>query len=87
MKRTPLRRYGKRAQREAEALAAFRSAVLARGRCEVEGCKRTKNLHAHHIKPRSRGGKHDPSNGIAVCFEHHRAIHDHSLEGWSRYVA
>lgn len=87
MKRTPLRRYGARAQREAEALAAFRAAVLARGRCEVEGCRRTKRLEAHHIKPRSRGGKHEAANGLALCSEHHRAIHDHSLKDWRRYVA
>ena len=81
-----LSRFGARARREQEALAAFKTAVHARGRCEE--CGTDKNLHAHHIVSKARAPGwpllHDPSNGALLC----RSCHDyaHSHPGESRWI-
>jgi len=46
------------------------------GTCAAEGCDRTRGLHAHHLKPWSRGGPTDLSNAVAVCHWHHMRCHD-----------
>lgn len=33
-------------------------------------------IHAHHIIPKSAGGKDDPENGLPLCFECHMNLHD-----------
>lgn len=33
--------------------------------------------HPHHLRLRSQGGPDDLSNGLWVCFDAHRWIHDH----------
>lgn len=32
-------------------------------------------LHLHHIRYRSEGGGHEPSNLITLCWEHHEVVH------------
>jgi hypothetical protein len=45
------------------------------GRCRVPGCSR-RAVHAHHVRPRSRGGSDEPWNLVALCACHHlRGIH------------
>jgi hypothetical protein len=45
-------------------------------RCAVPGCTSYKNLHAHHILPRSRGGGDEENNRITLCAWHHlRGVH------------
>lgn len=85
MKRSKLKSKGKRAEREAEALALFREAVLARGACERCGSPRM--LTSHHRLKRSQGGSHDPEeNGICCCMKCHRLIEDHACEDWRDWV-
>lgn len=43
------------------------------------GPQRETELHAHHIVPKSKGGKHNPSNLQTVCKDCHNAIHGSSL--------
>ena len=59
---------------------ALRRKVFARDRhrCAVPGCRST-NLHAHHIRELSKGGKHELRNLITLCESHHLAIHEKSL--------
>lgn len=33
-------------------------------------------MHAHHIIPKSAGGKDDPENGLPLCFDCHMSLHD-----------
>ncbi len=47
-----------------------------RWRCVVPGCTSRRNLHAHHIQFRSRGGGDEASNQVALCAFHHlRGVH------------
>ncbi|HEY6627510.1 MAG TPA: HNH endonuclease [Acidimicrobiia bacterium] len=57
---------------------AVRAAVLHRdqGQCQIDGCRSKYRLQPHHIRPRSRGGDHDPVNLVTLCwYHHHVAIH------------
>lgn len=57
-----------------------RSWVLNRdnGRCQASAIEHDctgRAVHAHHVKPRGRGGSDDPTNLIGVCEAGHAAIH------------
>jgi hypothetical protein len=45
------------------------------GRCCVPGCRSARGIECHHLKPRSEGGSHDPSNLILLCSSCHAALH------------
>lgn len=45
------------------------------GRCRVPGCRSTRNLELHHVRPRSAGGRHTPDNLALLCDGHHAAVH------------
>jgi 5-methylcytosine-specific restriction endonuclease McrA len=86
MPRSPLRSLGARSRREAEALADFRLAVIGRARGACERCGATgRKLHAHHVRPRSLGGKHEAGNGFALCYPCHRGAHEHR-EDWRSWI-
>ncbi|MGV8125412.1 MAG: HNH endonuclease [Candidatus Xenobiia bacterium LiM19] len=59
-------------------------AILKRDRfrCQAPGCNCRRNLHIHHIIPRSHGGSDDPHNLIVLCEKCHlRLLHDlHTLQ-------
>ncbi|MGV8121990.1 MAG: HNH endonuclease [Candidatus Xenobiia bacterium LiM19] len=59
-------------------------AILKRDRfrCQVPGCNCRRNLHIHHIIPRSHGGSDEPENLIVLCQTCHlRLLHDlHTLK-------
>jgi hypothetical protein len=45
-------------------------------RCTVPGCTAQRNLHAHHVLFRSRGGRDDLANLVTLCAAHHqRGVH------------
>jgi hypothetical protein len=58
-----------------------RRAVWARdhGRCQVPGCRSTRFLHIHHVRPRSEGGGHEMWNLILLCGAHHRLVHEGAI--------
>jgi len=53
--------------------------VEARGCCEVPGCLK-RYLEVHHKTFRSDGGTHELRLLIAICWYHHRRIHDGYLQ-------
>ncbi|MEM9695528.1 MAG: HNH endonuclease, partial [Myxococcota bacterium] len=56
---------------------AVRRAVLRRDhlRCRVPGCQNHRFLDLHHVRPRARGGTHEPDNLVTLCGAHHRLVH------------
>jgi hypothetical protein len=63
-------------------MSRFRRDALMRsgGLCAVPGCSRAAT-HVHHIVFRSRGGRDEPWNGVALCAVHHlHGIHMGYLE-------
>src|SRR3990172_7948499 len=53
--------------------------VIARDgyRCSVPGCRSRKNLQAHHVRWRSRGGKDSIDNLTTLCSAHHlHGVHE-----------
>jgi hypothetical protein len=70
---------------EAEAPARMVASVSPRMRqhvftrdhfmCTVPGCRSQRNLEAHHINPKSRGGKHHAPNLTTICDGHHAQSH------------
>lgn len=90
MKRTRLRRVGKRALTDREELAESAPSVItrARGRCEVQGptCTTWATDTPHHIRPRGAYfglDRNQPSNLLAVCAPCHHQIH-HVDPRWAR---
>lgn len=74
----------------------FRVLVLARAQHRCERCGRIAPhgchfespdfIHAHHRLPRGRGGKHELTNGIALCGRCHSAVHDHTVVDWPAWL-
>jgi hypothetical protein len=58
--------------------APTRRKVFIRDRfaCTVPGCTSRRFLEAHHIKPRAKGGSHEPWNLTLLCDGHHKLLHD-----------
>ncbi|MBL0212601.1 MAG: HNH endonuclease [Myxococcales bacterium] len=50
--------------------------VRDKHRCTVPGCRSTRFLEAHHIKPRSEGGGHELSGITVLCDAHHVLLHE-----------
>ena len=86
IRKTRLRRFGRRHQREADAMAHFRTEVLARAGGLCESCWMAPATDAHHICSRARGAGHkmlhDPRNGFALCRTCHDAIHRDPNHPW-----
>src|SRR5690606_24101373 len=47
-------------------------------RCVVPGCS-NRDCDIHHLRPRSEGVDHSPTNLVLLCGAHHRAIHEGRL--------
>ncbi|MCA9678458.1 MAG: HNH endonuclease [Myxococcales bacterium] len=54
-----------------------RAAVIARdhGRCRVPGCRSSRWIEVHDVRPRAHGGPHTMDNLICLCGGHHDAVH------------
>ena len=50
---------------------------------QCEECKTTKNLTAHHIKPKSEGGDNSLKNIQILCRKCHDKIHNIKRKKWS----
>lgn len=83
MRRTPLRRVGKKGQKDRREVDQARAELLFRskGRCEARFSDLCTGYgaHAHHVLRRSQGGSNDPASLLWVCFPCHRKIHDEPL--------
>lgn len=80
MKRSPLKRTGKKSNLDRAELALSKGEVLARsaGHCEAHDfsphCTRVGTV-LHHVKRRSQGGGNEPENLLWLCVPCHDAIH------------
>ena len=54
----------------------FRAKVLWRDKYSCQKCGSKDNLHVHHIRPKSNGGTNIVNNGISLCEDCHKALHD-----------
>lgn len=89
MKRTRLNRTGRKAKRDHESRVSFVRAVREHAQGSCQRCwlfVGSINIHPHHLLPRSLGGTNDPSNGVGLCFECHRGVHDHTVHDWSKWL-
>ncbi len=95
MKRTPLRRKGKRGLADDAALDKARPIVWARDRGRCRRCNRILSIESravggmHHISGRKGPNRHDPDNLMLLChLPCHRWVTDHPKEakeqGFSR---
>jgi hypothetical protein len=69
LKRKPLRAKPSRTTLRRKADRLWSKVILSRGKCEVCGKKAT-NPH-HFIGRKNLTLRHDPRNGIALCYTHH----------------
>lgn len=55
-----------------------RREVMARDghRCRAPGCRNTRFLEVHHVKPRAKGGGNEAGNLITLCSACHRLWHE-----------
>jgi hypothetical protein len=60
--------------------AARRAARFRDRGCRFPGCGERIFLQVHHIHHRSRGGGHEISNVVELCWFHHRLVHE---GGWT----
>jgi len=67
---------GKEYQRKRYEGRNFREKVLIRDNYTCQICGNKKNLEVHHIIPRSKGGTNVVENGITLCKNCHKAVHE-----------
>ena len=60
----------------------MREQVFARDghRCQIPGCRSSRNLEIHHIIEQALGGPHEMGNLTTICGGHHAARHEGLLE-------
>lgn len=88
MKRTPLRRQGRKGKAAAKAVADQIPALFKRsgGKCERCG-SRWSAKDPHHLIPRQdRKGEHDLENLVYLCRSCHSRIHDHTVDDWDKWI-
>lgn len=79
VRRTPLRQIGKRGRAHQDEMRELRPQVFTRDRyeCRARFSDRCNGRaeHAHHLLPRSAGGRDMLSNLLSVCRACHHEIH------------
>jgi hypothetical protein len=60
--------------------SARRAARFRDGGCRFPGCGERTFTEVHHIHHRSRGGGHEITNVVELCWFHHRLVHE---GGWT----
>jgi hypothetical protein len=61
--------------------ASLRRSVRARDKtCRFPGCDQRQFIDLHHLEHRARGGKNTRTNLYALCWFHHRLVHE---GGWT----
>lgn len=84
--RARLRPKSKRQAKKDREFTAMRTVVLERDdhTCQLslrmDGHQCSGRLHVHHIRLRSAGGTHDPSNLLTLCDAAHRYAHANPAE-------
>lgn len=74
---TPPKKKDRKRQKARDGWWQVRQFALGRSefRCEYPECYLLAD-HVHHILPRSAGGTDDLGNLAALCWSHHRWVHD-----------
>lgn len=57
----------------------LRRKILARDGFACQNCGRTHDLHVHHIDPRAKAGRTEPSNLLTLCVRCHGMVHEEFL--------
>lgn len=75
--RTLLSNYFDKPNKEFEflSISKWAKAVKTRDEFKCSQCKTENNLHAHHLRPVSQGGKNTLENGVTLCGECHSGAH------------
>lgn len=87
-RRKPLRPKRRAFKRRASDLywETARCEAFERAGHACERCSTRHSLTGHHRLPRSRGGTHEQSNIAVLCFDCHRAVHDHTVSDWGDWI-
>ncbi|MBL0217905.1 MAG: HNH endonuclease [Myxococcales bacterium] len=67
---------GRKVQKSIPAATRRKVFVRDQHRCTVPGCRSTRFLEAHHIRPRSEGGGHELFQITLLCDAHHVLLHE-----------
>ncbi|MBL0219266.1 MAG: HNH endonuclease [Myxococcales bacterium] len=67
---------GRKLQRSIPEATRRKVFVRDKHRCVVPGCRSTRFIEAHHITPRSEGGRHELRNLCLLCDAHHVQLHE-----------
>ncbi|PWT76401.1 MAG: hypothetical protein C5B59_06660 [Bacteroidetes bacterium] len=59
--------------------AKVKKACFERDDWRCRSCRSRNDLHPHHLKYRSQGGKHVLNNLLTLCWKCHQAEHDGHL--------
>lgn len=55
--------------------SGLRDEVVASDGARCRACGTRQNLHVHHVRYRSEGGKHEKSNLVTLCLHCHDMVH------------
>ncbi len=87
MRRTRLNPIGRRAKREAEAIAPVLDALRAAADGRCQRCRRWfPRLDHHHLRKRSLGGETTGENIVMLCRPCHTAIHNRTIPDWGEWL-
>lgn len=80
MKRTPLKRTGKKQTADTSEMRKARASLQARSNGVCEQCDAARATEAHHIKRKSQGGTNTLDNLVHLCGPCHWWVHANPAE-------